>query len=132
MSDRGERVLPLWPSPPCRLHTIGYNILTGEYVRGVSDQPMDPVENRSLRRVGVRSESCENRLKERQYGGDNTQEGVRLTRTGHPFAEFHEYARRPSQRQDPSEHHQQTMPLRVKRRKKCYVFIVWRTPAMCR
>jgi len=76
---------------------------------------MDPVENRSLRRVRMRPERCENRLEERQHGGDDSQKGVSLTGTGHPFAEFHEYASRPGQRKDPSEHHQQTMPLRIEK-----------------
>ena len=81
-------------------------------MRGVADQPVDPVENRPLRRVRVRSEGGENGLEKREHGGDDAQERVRLTRAGHPFAELDEYARGTGQRQDPGEHHQQTMPLR--------------------
>lgn len=78
---------------------------------GVADEPVDPIEYRSFRRVRVRSERGEYRLEKRQYGGDHTQKRVRLTGTGYPFAEFHEYARGSGQRQDPREHHQQAMPL---------------------
>lgn len=74
---------------------------------------MDPIENRPLRRVRMRPERCENRLEKRQHGSDDSQKRVRLTGTRHPFAEFHKYASRPGQRKDPSEHHQQTMPLRI-------------------
>jgi len=80
-------------------------------VRGVPDKPMDPVENGPLRRVRMRPERGENRLEKRENGGDDTQQGVSLAWAGHPFAELHENARRSGQRQDPSEHHQQTMPL---------------------
>lgn len=73
-------------------------ILTGEYVCGVSDQPMNPVENRPLRRVRVRSKCGKNRLKERQDGGDHSQERVRLAGAGHPLAKFHENARGSGQR----------------------------------
>lgn len=86
-------------------------VLTGEYVGSISDQPMDPVENRSFGRVRVRSESGENRLEKRQRRGDDSHEGVRLAGTGHPFAQFNEDARGPGQAQDPSKHHQQTVPL---------------------
>lgn len=47
-------------------------ILTGEYVCGVSNQPMDPVEYRSLGRVRMWSECREYRLEERQDGGDDS------------------------------------------------------------
>lgn len=81
---------------------------------GISDQPVDPVENRSLRRVRMWPERGENRLEKRQNGGDHSQKSVSLTGAGHPFAEFHEDARGSGQGQDPGEHHQQTMPLRSK------------------
>lgn len=72
---------------------------------GVADQPMDPIENRSFGRIRVRSERGEYRLEKRQYGGDDSQQGVSLTGSGHPLAEFHENARGPGQREDPSKHH---------------------------
>lgn len=86
--------------------------LTGKYVRGVPDEPMDPVENRPFRRVRMRPERGENGLEKRENGGDDAQQCVSLAGTRlHPFAELDENARGTGQRQDPSKHHQQTMPL---------------------
>lgn len=76
---------------------------------------MDPVKYRPLGRVRVRAERGEDWLEERQHGGDDAEQSVRLAGAGHPFAELHENARGPGQRQDPGEHHEQTMPLRNKR-----------------
>lgn len=98
-------------------------VLTGKYVRGVADQPMDPVEYRSLGWVGMRAERGEDRLEEGQDGGDDTEQCVRLAGAGHPFTELHENARGPGQRQDPGEHHEQTMPLRNKVPSKKIIFV---------